>query len=1116
MFSGVRGFCLLGLVLAAFGSNAAELKQARVTQIVRDVKLLPNAAPARLALVNDQVRDGTAVRTGIESRTELMFTDATLARLGANTIFSFTEGTRNLELTDGAMLLRVPKNAGGAKINTAAVTAAITGTTIMLEFHKNSYVKFIVLEGTGRIFIPNRVGESVLVHAGQMLITKPDAKNLPSPVDVDIRQLRKTSRLIRGFGKMGSEDLIAQTEAEQDEERGEGELYETNLAIYGGGTNIILNDLTHVQSSGQENAQAPSEFGPPETIPAPDAYPLGSGSQINTGPPTITSNGVTNFGKIYRTTPLDGTRSLWFFRSTRPFDTASGFDTADRSVFSLNFIAVFKFQDLQLLSNPTISVSQTGIAKLALIGVGGIVSGPPGGTLTFSGLDSVLLATQNGSIILDSGISFENIPNLFFYARGDSVSLKLASPISGSSNLLLNSEGTVQVDGNVSATNFNAFSQGDFLNGSGIITAHDVTINSIGGNVTFDASKFPDVAGGTVDLTANGTLSFIPVAGAVGRASIVGHGSTIDFVSSEPFTFDFSSASVSFAAGEGVIQASNIDFVGPNLALSSEGDINLLASHVPRSEDGISLLSGSINAVGSIGASGGIETADLQAGQNISAGSIYTGNIQAGGSITAANGIDAVGGSIAAGGDITSTTGLLRLLRNDNGSIGNITAGGNIFADGGILTSADSSVTAAGDIFAPQVVAGTMTAGGNITIDNSSGQFGAGVLVDNINAATISFINTSRVSSIYVGSGNDAFSPRDFTMTVGSLSSTGPAIPVLFSNGLNANSMGPSAPGSGGNVTLNITLDGLVVAPGGDFTSITANGGRFNADGPFTGGNGGVINVTAAGPIEIGAPIEASTGYVQPPFDPHGNGGIVNLTSTNDSIAVNSRIEVSSADRGSAKLRRRSATGGNIALKSGKPTGVAINLSNTSELLSLLDAAAPGPGGKVTILATGANSTASINGKIVADRGTIDIRHSGDSGQIFLGGPGEADHIEAHADVIKVGALGNNGVLTVGNGLLSANTTLKLYSPGSNGTVNFVADVTLGGASTKIIAGNTVNIFNGVIVTIGGKTPASVFTNKANYTGFGGNGSRTGTFAGAGANNPLPLNQAPAFDGPGG
>src|SRR5207248_9990659 len=166
---------------------------------------------------------------------------------------------------------------------------------------------------------------------------------------------------------------------------------------------------------------------------------------------------------------------------------------------------------------------------------------------------------------------------------------------------------------------------------------------------------------------------------------------------------------------------------------------------------------------------------------------------------------------------------------------------------------------------------------------------------------------------------------------------------------------------------------------------------------------------------------------------------------------------VSSADRGSAKLRRRSATGGNIALKSGKPTGVAINLSNTSELLSLLDVAAPGPGGKVTILATGANSIANINGKIVADRGTIEIRHTGDSGQIVLGGPGEGDRIDAHADIIKVAALGNNGVLTIGNGMLSADTTLKLYSLGNKGTINFDADVSLGGASTKIIAGNTIN-----------------------------------------------------------
>jgi hypothetical protein len=40
---------------------------------------------------------------------------------------------------------------------------------------------------------------------------------------------------------------------------------------------------------------------------------------------------------------------------------------------------------------------------------------------------------------------------------------------------------------------------------------------------------------------------------------------------------------------------------------------------------------------------------------------------------------------------------------------------------------------------------------------------------------------------------------------------------------------------------------------------------------------------------------------------------------------------------------------------------------------------------------------------------------------------------------------------------------------------------------------------------------ADVYTNNANYTGFGGNGTTTGTFAGAGAHDPQPLASAPPF-----
>jgi len=117
----------------------------------------------------------------------------------------------------------------------------------------------------------------------------------------------------------------------------------------------------------------------------------------------------------------------------------------------------------------------------------------------------------------------------------------------------------------------------------------------------------------------------------------------------------------------------------------------------------------------------------------------------------------------------------------------------------------------------------------------------------------------------------------------------------------------------------------------------------------------------------------------------------------------------------------------------------------------------------------------------------------------------------AHADVLKVGALGTNGVLNIGGGMLSADTTLELYASGSNGKLNFVSNVTLGGNSVKILAANSITIFDNIVVTIGGPNAAQVYTNNANYTGFGGNGTTTGTFAGAGANDPLPLDQAPPF-----
>src|SRR2546429_4432876 len=131
-------------------SHAAELRSARVTQIINDVKLLPGQAAARAAVVNESVSIGTAVRTGADSRTELTFSDLTITRLGANTVFSFNGEARQIDLGSGAVLVQVPRNGAEAKIRTAVATAAITGGTGLLECNKGFPTKHLMLEGIGR------------------------------------------------------------------------------------------------------------------------------------------------------------------------------------------------------------------------------------------------------------------------------------------------------------------------------------------------------------------------------------------------------------------------------------------------------------------------------------------------------------------------------------------------------------------------------------------------------------------------------------------------------------------------------------------------------------------------------------------------------------------------------------------------------------------------------------------------------------------------------------------------------------------------------------------------------------------------------------------------------
>jgi hypothetical protein len=187
---------------------ALDFSQARVTQVIQDVKVMPSGAAARPATVNETVHQGSAVQTGVKSRSELTFQDQSITRLGEHTIFNVGGGARTVELGSGQFLLYVPKNSGGAKVKMGSVTAAITGTTVLGNVRPNGIVEFTVLEGTANVRLDS-VGQCLRIHAGQKVTFDPVTGRLGNPVDVDI-QKQLASPLVADFGQLPSAGLINQ------------------------------------------------------------------------------------------------------------------------------------------------------------------------------------------------------------------------------------------------------------------------------------------------------------------------------------------------------------------------------------------------------------------------------------------------------------------------------------------------------------------------------------------------------------------------------------------------------------------------------------------------------------------------------------------------------------------------------------------------------------------------------------------------------------------------------------------------------------------------------------------------------------------------------------------
>ena len=999
----IRALALLALCFSRpTSSPAAPLTEAHVTKIVNEVKLVDPSTGDRDAKLNDVVRDEIALTTGIKSRSELLFQDNTLTRLGPESYFSFKSGTRDMTLQKGTMLLQVPKGLGGAKIHTASVTAVITGTTIMLEYVPQKAIKFLVLEGTMRLSMNGRFGDSLLLTPGKMVIMPPNARRIPDPVTVDLKKVVQTSTLVNMHEKKGKQatadaaSLPSISKIDKEVERQQSgkdthRLVDTNLVILGKGTNVVigsddlihdLSALTDIQKTKLFPAPAPVITPAPTPNPAPSpngnpppngappppppgVYSTDSTTTIATQPSsaTITTQGVSYSGVIYKDLPTNGSPSGFLFAGPSAFDNEFDFDNFYVQKFHES--AVFTFDSLQLGGGITFTLS--GNNNVALVGNNGITN--VAASMNLSGVNNILFATQTGNITLDSGISFTSNngdkPNLVqFYARGGDLNIGATF--------------------NLPKTDLRFAAENNTILTSGTISAKSLEVTGLQ-TVQFDAnanvSSLFQLNGGDVEIggTVNGKNGFLYGSSATINGSFSGENLTVNVT---------------------------------NFTLNGTVSLNTGNRQFEVTADGTATVNGSVAGNLTINAHDMIFGADFTVGPSFK-------------------------------GELTAT-------------------GGDIDAGGHTLNGFDQISANSGTLIAANVTADTITVNG--------------LHADSVTANKSLTINSADLAP-------------DLTST---LSINAPNLTLAAGANLNgANGTLLVAPTNAFN--LSITTNNFTVA-----SNLNLNGGDGDPTVADAGGNGGQLDFTSNGSLTINSPISATTGLNSTNGMTGGAGGTVNLTAKN-TITLNSKIEVSSDDGN----RRVSASGGHINIKSNATEGAAINVTSSAQLLALLNAAAPGPGGSIKF--TSAGGTINMSGTAQADRGTIEITNNGTStGQINL------TNATLMADTIKVGALAPNGTLNISGGTISADTLIKLYAGGSNGTIDFIDNVTLSGNSAKIIAANTVIINNGKIVTILGPSAADVFTNHPNYTGFGGNGTTTGTFAGKGANTH-PLSAAPGY-----
>lgn len=388
-------FCVLLPAMA----QAASLDQSTLTEVVKEVSILDPASKTRKsAKPNDLFKTPQVLRTGSDSRAEMLAEDQTVTRVGANTLFSFEPSKREINLQQGSVLFNSPTGKGGGTIKTAAATAAVLGTTLIAVTTRNGGFKVLLIEGHAKVTTPS--GENRTLKAGQMTFVLPGQK-LGPVYQFQLKEQVTASRLISGFKKeLPSLPKIQQAVQMQQAAVQKGKLVPTGL-LAGDTPSVAYRTDVGARETGIKEEQARmDERKPPQPPPVADD-PDETRFQLARNSDALVSGGGLPAERLFaRDNPA--------ILSRRPIDSTDPRDTANSRVLVSRNLT---------LASPTVRFGEPGLDSQFVLAFGDLNFAQ---STFLDSPDTRLNLTAGGTVRNLEGARVQtNSPNFELVAHGD-------------------------------------------------------------------------------------------------------------------------------------------------------------------------------------------------------------------------------------------------------------------------------------------------------------------------------------------------------------------------------------------------------------------------------------------------------------------------------------------------------------------------------------------------------------------------------------------------------------------------------------------------------------------------------------------------------------------------